>query len=123
MSLETIRLSQAARDQLVRLKRTTGIPTWNVLCRWALAISLQDPSVPLVRDIITDSNVEMTWRTFAGTYADVYRALLVHRCVLDGEEPTDAAVARALTIHVHRGIGYLAAGSGSKGIHRLLTQQ
>ncbi|MGW9351863.1 DNA sulfur modification protein DndE [Nocardiopsis flavescens] len=122
MSLETVRLSQAARDQLIRLKRTTGIPTWNVLCRWALATSLQDPSVPLVRDIITDSNVEMTWKTFAGQYADIYRALLVHRCVLDRENPTEAALAQTLTIHLHRGIGYLAAGKGSKGIHQLLAQ-
>ncbi|MFE3460107.1 DNA sulfur modification protein DndE [Nocardiopsis aegyptia] len=122
MSLETVRLSQAARDQLIRLKRTTGVPNWNVLCRWALATSLQDPSVPLVREVLTDSNVEMTWKTFAGNYAELYRALLVHRCVLDGQEPTDAALGRTLTVHLHRGVGYLAANKGAGGIHQLLSR-
>lgn len=122
MSLETVRLSQAARDQLIRLKRTTGVPNWNVLCRWALATSLQDPSVPLVREVITDSNVEMTWKTFAGNYAELYRALLVHRCVLDGQEPTESALGQTLTVHLHRGVGYLAANKGAGGIQQLLSR-
>ncbi|MFF3060182.1 DNA sulfur modification protein DndE [Streptomyces sp. NPDC057909] len=107
MSLDNVRLSQTARDQLVRLKRTTGITQWNVLCRWALTLSLSDPSTPLVKDIVTDSNVEMSWKTFAGTHGDIYLALLKQRCVVAGEEPTDEAVARMLNIHLHRGIGHL----------------
>jgi DNA sulfur modification protein DndE len=109
MSLDTVRLSQPARDRLVWLKRTTGITQWNILCRWALALSLKDPSTPLVKDIVTDSNVEMTWRTFAGQYGDIYLALLKQRCVADGEELTDENVSKTLTVHVHRGIGYLGA--------------
>ncbi|WP_031053307.1 DNA sulfur modification protein DndE [Streptomyces sp. NRRL F-5702] len=107
MSLDTVRLSQPARDRLVRLKRTTGITQWNVLCRWALALSLNDPSTPLVKDIVADSNVEMTWKTFGGQHGDIYLALLKQRCVSDGDEPTDENVARALIVHLHRGIGYL----------------
>ncbi|MBC9717836.1 DNA sulfur modification protein DndE [Streptomyces sp. TRM66268-LWL] len=107
MSLDNVRLSQPAKDRLVRLKRTTGITQWNVLCRWALALSLKDPSTPLVKDIVTDSNVEMTWKTFAGQHRDLYLALLKQRCVVDGDEPTDENVAKALTVHLHRGIGYL----------------
>ncbi|GGL03206.1 DNA sulfur modification protein DndE [Streptomyces flaveus] len=107
MSLDSVRLSQPAKDRLSRLKRTTGITQWNVLCRWALALSLKDPSTPLVKDIVTDSNVEMSWKTFAGQYQDIYLALLKQRCVADGEEPTDENVAKVLTVHLHRGIGYL----------------
>ncbi|MFF4367267.1 DNA sulfur modification protein DndE [Streptomyces sp. NPDC001594] len=107
MSLETIRLSQTAKDQLVWLKRHTGITHWNVLCRWALALSLRDASTPLVKDVVTDSNVEMSWKTFAGAYGDVYLALLKQRCLADGEEPTDEAVSRTLIIHIHRGVGFL----------------
>ncbi|MFF5336867.1 DNA sulfur modification protein DndE [Streptomyces sp. NPDC013181] len=107
MSLDIVRLSVPARDRLVRLKRTTGIAQWNVLCRWALALSLKDPSTPLVKDIVTDSNVEMTWKTFGGQYRDIYLALLKQRCVADGVEPSDENVAKALTVHLHRGIGYL----------------
>lgn len=107
MSLENVRLSQPAKDRLVWLKRTSGITQWNVLCRWALALSLKDQSTPLVKEIVTDSNVEMSWRTFAGQHGDVYLALLKQRCVADGEEPTDENVAKTLTVHLHRGIGYL----------------
>ncbi|MBU3063569.1 DNA sulfur modification protein DndE [Nocardia sp. NEAU-G5] len=116
MSLDTIRLSQPARDQLVRLKRTTKIKNWNVLCRWALALSLREPSVPAVKEINTDSNVEMSWKTFAGSYGDVYMALLRQRCATDGEPLTDESLSRVLTIHLHRGIGYL---SGTKEINSI----
>ncbi|MFB6568519.1 MULTISPECIES: DNA sulfur modification protein DndE [Streptomyces] len=108
MSLENVRLSQPAKDRLIRLKRTTGITQWNVLCRWALILSLKDASTPLVRDIVTDSNVVMDWKTFAGAaHGDIYLALLKQRCVEDGEAPTEENVATTLTVHLHRGIGYL----------------
>ncbi|MFI9393706.1 DNA sulfur modification protein DndE [Streptomyces bauhiniae] len=109
MSLENIRLATPSKDRLSRLKRTTGISQWNVLCRWALMLSLADSSTPLVRDVVTDSNVEMSWRTFAGQYGDLYLALLKQRCVTDGLEPTDENVSKTLTIHLARGIGYLGA--------------
>jgi DNA sulfur modification protein DndE len=121
MSIDSVRLSQPAKDQLIKLKRVTGIKNWNTLCRWALALSLQDPTPPLVREIVTDSNVEMTWKTFAGQYGDVYLALLKQRCLADGEEPTDEALAHTLTIHIHRGIGHLAGRQGLKNVGDLLS--
>jgi DNA sulfur modification protein DndE len=120
MSLDNIRLSQPAKDQMVKLKRITGIKNWNTLCRWALALSLQDPSPPLVRDIVTDSNIEMTWKTFAGNYGDIYLALLKQRCIADGEKPTEEALADTLTIHLHRGIGHLAGRRTLKSIDDLI---
>lgn len=116
MSLDTIRLSQPARDQLIKLKRVTGIKNWNVLCRWALSLSLADPSPPLVRDIVADSNVEMTWRTFTGAYGDMYLALLKQRCINDGEALTEENLGQTLTVHLHRGIGYLA---GQKSLNTI----
>ncbi|MFD7625407.1 DNA sulfur modification protein DndE [Streptomyces sp. NPDC059851] len=121
MSLETIRLSKTARDQLVWLKRHTGISHWNVLCRWALAVSLRDPSTPLVRDIVADSNVEMSWRTFAGEYGDIYLALIQQRCVTDGEEPTDKNVARTFLVHLHRGVGYLHGMRDMRSVSELVS--
>ncbi|MFC8205483.1 DndE family protein [[Kitasatospora] papulosa] len=43
MSVDTVPLSHPAKDRLVYLKRTTGITQLNVLCRWALLMSLGDP--------------------------------------------------------------------------------
>lgn len=121
MSLDTIRLSQPARDQLIKLKRVTGIKNWNVLCRWALALSLADPSPPLVREIVTDSNVEMNWRTFAGAYGDTYLALLKQRCTSDGEALTEESLGQALIVHLHRGIGYLAGRKSLNTISDLIV--
>src|SRR5919106_1093670 len=87
--IEHIRLSQQARDQLVRLKRRTGIQNWNILCRWAFCISLSEPSVPPAARIPADSSVEMTWKVFGGDCSDLYLALLKQRCRADGMGTTD----------------------------------
>jgi DNA sulfur modification protein DndE len=80
VSLEHIRVSEKAKDQLARIKRSTGIQHWNVLCRWAFCISIADPSVPTNTKIPGDSSVEMTWKVFGGAYEELYLALLKERC-------------------------------------------
>jgi DNA sulfur modification protein DndE len=118
--IDTVRLSSPARGQLIRLKTKTGIKNWNTLCRWALATSLADPSPPLVREVVTDSNVEMSWKTFAGYYGDIYLALLQQRCEADGGDPADPEdVTHTLIVHLHRGIGYLAGRPDLKTISDL----
>src|SRR4051812_18336932 len=100
--METIRLSKSAKDQLLTLKRRTGIQHWNVLCRWALCRSLAEASSPPDVPIPSDSNVEMTWRVFAGEFGDVFLALVRHRCLAEGRAGDDESVSRQLRIHIHR---------------------
>jgi DNA sulfur modification protein DndE len=111
MSLDTIRLSQQGREQLITLKRHTGIKQWNVLCRWALCTSLADQTPPLVRDIVTDSNVEMSWKTFAGQYGPIYLALIKGRAQKEEASVESSALIRCAHAHIHRGIGMLAGNS------------
>ena len=120
MSLEHIRLSQQAKDQLVRLKRRTGLQHWNELCRWAFCLSVAEPSIPAGARAPTDSNVEMTWKVFAGQHATAYLTLLRHRCKIDGRGLHDEDLAETLTLHIHRGIGYLAADRNVRSIAALL---
>ena len=108
MSIEHIRLSQQAREQLIRLKRHTGIDHWNVLCRWAFCRSLAEPSVPPPAKLPADSNVEMSWRVFGGRHADIYLALLKERCLQDGIPIDDETISAQFRLHLHRGIAYLA---------------
>jgi DNA sulfur modification protein DndE len=107
MSIEHIRLTTTARDQLVTLKRRTGITQWNVLCRWALCRSLAEPAPPPAAKLIFDSNVEMTWRVFAGEHGEELLALVRYRCHAGGLPVDDDTVAQQFRLHLHRGIGYL----------------
>lgn len=108
MAIEHIRVSQQAREQLIRLKRHTGIDHWNVLCRWAFCRSLAEPSVPPPAKHPADSNVEMSWRVFGGRHSDIYLALLKERCLRDGLGVDNDVLAIQFRLHLHRGIAYLA---------------
>ena len=118
MSIEYVRLSQQAKEQLIRLKRFTGIQNWNVLCRWAFCVSLSEPSKPSLGSIQADSAVEMTWKVFGGEYQETYLALLKERCHRDGLEVTDENLSTQLRLHLHRGIAELAADRRIKAADR-----
>ncbi len=120
MAVEHIRLSQQAKDQLIKLKRVTGIEHWNVLCRWALCVSLSEQSMPPAAKIPADSNVEMSWKVFGGRYADLYMALLKERCVRDGLGTDVDVLAQQFRLHLHRGISYLAGNKELRKIEDLV---
>lgn len=105
--MQSLRLSQVAKDQLVTLKRRTGISTWNVLCRWALCRSFSETTEPPAAEFPSDSNVEIDWQTFSGSYGDVYVALAKARLRARGEPADDQEALKYIRAHVHRGIGYL----------------
>jgi DNA sulfur modification protein DndE len=54
-----------------------------------------------------DSNLEMTWRVFAGSHGDELWALLRYRCHQDGLDLTEETLALQFRLHLHRGVGYL----------------
>lgn len=116
MPIEHIRLSQTARDQLITLKRRTGIQHWNVLCRWALCRSLAESAAPPILRLTLDSNVEMNWRTFGGDFGDVLWALLKLRCHNDGLPSDEETLAQQFRLHLHRGISYLVGDPRSSDI-------
>ncbi|MFK3780959.1 DNA sulfur modification protein DndE [Agrobacterium sp. NPDC089420] len=121
MTIDHIRLSKQAREQLIRLKRHTGIEHWNILCRWAFCRSLAEKSVPPPAKIPADSNVEMSWRVFGGRHADLYFALLKQRCVVDGIPISDEELAMQFRLHLHRGIAYLANDRKLRDISSLIA--
>lgn len=122
MAIEHIRLSQQAKDQLIKLKRLTGIQNWNVICRWAFCVSLAEPSVPSPAKIPADSSVEMTWKVFGGTHHEIYFALLKERCHRDGLEVSNEVLATQFRLHLHRGIGYLVADRQIKNVSVLVER-
>ncbi|KAM3116313.1 DNA sulfur modification protein DndE [Phormidesmis sp. 146-33] len=118
--VERVRISQAAKDQLIKLKRVTKIDQWNILCRWALCRSLAEPTPPSPIAIPADSNVEMTWQVFGGAIADLLIIAFRQRCHDDGLSPDQETFATQFRLHLHRGIGYLAADPDLKKVEDLV---
>lgn len=112
--IERVRISQAAKDQLIKLKRATKIDQWNILCRWAFCRSLAEPTPPSPVAIPADSNVEMTWQVFGGAIGDMLIVALKQRCRTDQLNLDNETLATQFRLHLHRGIGYLAANPNIK---------
>ena len=120
MIIRQIRLSQHAKDQLSRLKAKTGIKNWNILCRWALAYSLAENTIPTDIQIATDSNLEMSWYTFGGEYYEVYEALVKAWCI-KMQLPTDGdTVFKYFRLNLERGVAHLCGTGLIKSIDDLL---
>lgn len=117
--IETVRISAPAKDQLITLKRRTGLKHWNELGRWALCRSLMEPTMPPDAPLTTEGGIDIDWRTFTGPHPDVYLDLIAQRCVNDGLTPDHATMHEQMHLHLHRGIGYLvgdqAMGKSAEG--------
>lgn len=116
--IERVRLTPSAKNQLITLKRKTGIEHNNVLCRHALCLSLANPSVPPKETFNFAGGLEIDWRTFTGGNEDVYHNLLIVRLLRDQVALTPDSLREALVLHVHRGLSYLA----SRREEELLTE-
>ncbi len=120
MSIESVRISKQGRDQLITLKRRTKIENWNILCRWALCVSLADPTPPRQIQISTEGGVEMTWKTFGGEYEEIYYLALKERCKRDGHTLDNDSICRQFRLHIHRGIASLMGSADMKTIGDLI---
>jgi DNA sulfur modification protein DndE len=105
--IETVKVSEKARIQLITLKKRTGIQNWNVLCRWAFCLSLKEETPLPNETIVTDSTVEMTWRTFTGGEESLYLNLLMYRAKKDQIKIEKDELNNYFKLHLHRGISYL----------------
>ena len=102
-----IRFSEQTKDQFIRLKRATGIKTWNILCRWALCVSLSESEQLVDAPDGGDSAIEMRWDVFGGEFQHIYYALLVHKCKEAGLEINDRNISRLARQHIQRGANIL----------------
>lgn len=120
MIVKQIRLSSQAKEKLSRMKGKTGIKNWNVLCRWAFCYSLNENSVPADVPVDSDSNVEMSWYTFAGEYSELYEALIIEWCREKEIEASELNIAKYFKLHLERGIQHLSGTNFIKNLDDLL---
>jgi DNA sulfur modification protein DndE len=107
--IERVKLTAIAKNQLIALKRKTGIEHNNVLCRHALCLSLANPSIPPEESFNFSGGLEIDWRTFTGGNEGVYYNLLVVRLLRDRAPVVPNSIRQGLALHVHRGLSYLAS--------------
>ena len=119
--IETVKISDKARQQLINIKKRTGIQNWNVICRWAFTASLAENSKVLDENIIANSAVEMTWKTFTGGHEKLYTALLLTKAKQDNWPTDQEAIQTYFKLHLHRGISYLN-GKSAETISNLLKK-
>ena len=95
----------ADNTQRVRtLKGRTGL-TPNVLCRFALALSLRDPGVPDPGAFANDG-MEFNRYTLLGVHEVLILSLLRQRCLQDGLDPEEE-LPEQLRAHINRGVSIL----------------
>jgi len=121
MIIENVHLSQKAKDQLIKLKRITGIQNWNILCRWGFCVSIADKTVPPFINIPNENAVEMTWRVFGGSHHEIYTALLKERCKKDGLDLDKQAIGQQFRLHLHRGISQLSELINRTGVESIFN--
>lgn len=107
--MERIKLTAVARNQLITLKRRTGIEHNNALCRHALCISLANPSIPPDETFSFSGGIEIDWRTLTGGQDALYYNLLVVRLLTEEKRVTGELVRQACVMHIHRGLSYLVS--------------
>lgn len=105
--IDTVYLSQKEKDQLLKIKRATGIQNWNVLCRWALCLSLSDKTQPPAVETTGDHAIEMNWKVFGGQDHDLYLAILKKRCHKENTPLDRENLTKSLRAHLNRGIRQL----------------
>lgn len=125
--VQRIYLNSLVKQNLITLKKIFKIEHWNILCRWAFAVSLMDVSPPapnILRDhdlllagkLAGEKGVEMTWQVFAGTQADSLLLGFRQRCQNDGLPlDDDKLMADAFMSHLIRGIASLRASHTGDG--------
>lgn len=120
MIVKQIKLPVQSKERLSRLKGKTGIQNWNILCRWAFCFSLSEKSIPSDNELPMDSNVEMSWMTFAGENYEIYEALIKARCIQDNLPTDEETLAKYFRLHLNRGISYLAGTNVIKSLEDLV---
>jgi DNA sulfur modification protein DndE len=109
--IERVKLTGTAKQQLITLKRRTGIEHYNIICRHALMTSLGSDKPMPAEALNFSGGLEIDWKVFAGEAADTYLNLLCIRSIKENNQVNSEAIKAILTSHLHRGLSLLISNS------------
>lgn len=104
MGLGKVRMSMRSQTLLSQLKHRTGLPA-NVLGRYAICLSLRDPSVPNP-DLYDERGTELPPHVLFGRLERAFEAIMVDRLREDGLDPGEY-MDRMVRAHLNRGAAAL----------------
>jgi DNA sulfur modification protein DndE len=101
-TIDLLRTSANVRNSLTRIKTITGIPNWNIICRWAFCLSLKQTSLPREVDEKLDG-IEIDYDTLVGKNKSIYTQLLINNLITHKVEINKRNLTKYLNAHVNRG--------------------
>lgn len=111
--IDRVRISAAGKQQLITLKRRTGIEHYNAICRHALCASLANSTRVPPESLQYTGGLEIDWKTFAGEAESTLANLLIVRALSEEGDSSPAVVRTVLQAHLHRGLAYLVSHPNS----------
>ena len=102
LTIDNLKTSTNLKNSLTRIKTNTGIANWNVICRWALCLSLKQTSLPREVDEKLDG-VEIDYDILVGKNKTIYTQLLINNLITHKVEINKRNLTKYLNAHVNRG--------------------
>ena len=102
LTIDVLKTSTNLKNFLTRIKTNTGIANWNVICRWALCLSLKQTSLPREVDEKLDG-VEIDYDILVGKNKTIYTQLLINNLITHKVEINKKNLTKFLNAHVNRG--------------------
>ena len=102
LTIDNLKTSTNLKNSLTRIKTNTGIANWNVICRWALCLSLKQTSLPREVDEKLDG-VEIDYNILVGANKTIYTQLLINNLITHKVEINKKNLTKFLNAHVNRG--------------------
>ena len=106
LTIDILRTSSNVKSSLTRIKTITGISNWNIICRWALCLSLKQTSLPREVEEKLDG-VEIDYDTLVGKNKSIYTQLLINNLVVHNVSVDKKNLTKYLYAHVNRGVNII----------------
>ena len=106
INIDVLRTSMNVKNSLSRIKTLTGIPNWNIICRWAFCLSIKQTSLPREVEEKLDG-VEIDYDTLFNKNKSIYTQLLINNLVTHKVKIDKKSLTKYLYAHVNRGVNII----------------